>query len=130
MSWLAFSENFLIGGTSPVGGHSQIIDRLGGMGNIPFIPFVMIIVSFIRMTLRIIRDKEQLIFYYLGLFSVFMLLYQKGLFGQEGWLFLTILMPGLIITFRNIVKARRMEELKQLFKKYIKAKNTQPEAVK
>lgn len=131
MSWLAFSENFLIGGTSPVGGHSQIIDRLGGMGIIPFIPFVMIIVSFIRMTLCIIRDKEQLIFYYLGLFSVFMLLYQKGLFGQEGWLFLMVLMPGLIITFRDIVKARRIEEMKQLFlKKNIKAKNTQPEAAK
>ena len=108
MSWLAFSENFLIGGTSPVGGHSQIIDRLGGMGIIAFIPFVMIIISLIKMTLRIIRDKEQLIFYYLGLFSVFMLLYQKGLFGQEGWLFLMVLMPGLIITFRDIAKTGRM----------------------
>ena len=130
MSWLAFSENFLIGGTSPVGGHSQIIDRLGGMGIIPFIPFIMIIISLIKMSLRLIKNKEQRIFYFLSLFSVIMLLYQKGLFGQEGWLFLMVLMPGLIITFRNIVKARRMEELKQLFKKYIKAKNTQPEAVK
>lgn len=102
MSWLAFSENFLIGGTSPVGGHSQIIDRLGGMGIIPFIPFIMIIISLIKMTLRIIRDKEQLIFYYLGLFSVFVLLYQKGLFGQEGWLFLMVLLPGLLVTFKNI----------------------------
>lgn len=112
MSWLAFSENFLIGGTSPVGGHSQIIDRLGGMGIIPFIPFIMIIISLIKMSLRLIKNKEQRIFYFLSLFSVIMLLYQKGLFGQEGWLFLTVLMPGLIIAFRNI----QMKELKNKHK--------------
>lgn len=61
-----------------------------------------------------ITNSKQRLFYYLGLGAAFMILYQKGLFGQEGWLFLMILMPGLIITFRNIVKARRMEELKQL----------------
>lgn len=102
MSWLAFSENFLFGGTSPVGGHSQIIDRLGGMGIIPFIPFVMIIMSVIRMSLRLFKDKEQRMFYFLGLGAVFVLLYQKGLFGQEGWLFMMVLMPGLIVSFFNL----------------------------
>lgn len=107
MSWKAFSENFLIGGASPVGGHSQIIDRLGGMGIIPFIPFVMIIVSLIRMTLYLIKGKEQRMFYFLGLLSVLILLYQKGLFDQEGWLFFVLLMPGLIVSFKNI----KIEEL-------------------
>lgn len=102
MSWKAFAENFLTGGTSPVGGHSQLIDRLGGMGIICFIPFVMIFVTIIKRSLRIIKDKEQRVFYFLGLFSVFMLLYQKGLFGQEGWLFLMVLLPGLLVTFKNI----------------------------
>lgn len=113
MSWNAFSENFLVGGTSPVGGHSQIIDRLGGMGIIPFIPFVMIIVSLIRMSLRLIKEKEQRVFYFLGLFSVLTLLYQKGLFDQEGWLFFILLMPGLIMSFWNI----KIEELSQKHKR-------------
>lgn len=108
MSWLAFSENFLIGGTSPVGGHSQLIDRLGGMGIITFIPYMMIFVSLIKMTLPLFKDKEQLLFYILGLVAIFLLLYQKGIFGQEGWLFLMVLMPGLIITFRDIAKTGSM----------------------
>lgn len=102
MSWNAFSENFLFGGTSPVGGHSQILDRLGGMGVIPFIPFIMIIVSMIRMSLRLIRDKEQRLYYFLGLLSVLTLLYQKGLFDQEGWLFTMVFLPTLIVSFKNI----------------------------
>lgn len=102
MSWIAFSENILIGGTSPVGGHSQIIDRLGGMGLLAFIPFIMIIVSQVRMTLQLMKNIEQKIYYFLGIASAFILLYQKGLFDQEGWLFLFVLMPGLIISFRTI----------------------------
>ena len=130
MSWLAFSENFLIGGSSPVGGHSQIIDRLGGMGIIPFIPFIMILVSMIKMNLRIIRDMEQRMYYFIGLAAAFVLLYQKGLFGQEGWLFTMILMPGLIISFRKIAVTKRTAILSLLVKKYSKSKKTQPAIVK
>lgn len=101
MSWLAFSENFLIGGSSPVGGHSQLIDRLGGMGLVAFIPFIMMIISQIKITLRVITNSEQRLFYYLGLGAAFMFLYQKGLFGQEGWLFMVVLLPGLLITLKN-----------------------------
>lgn len=101
MSWKAFSENFLIGGTSPVGGHSQLIDRLGGMGLVAFIPFIMMIFAQIKMVLKLITNSEQRLFYYLGLGVAFAILYQKGLFGQEGWFFLMILLPGLLISFRN-----------------------------
>lgn len=101
MSWKAFSENFLIGGTSPVGGHSQLIDRLGGMGLVAFIPFIMMIFAQIKMVLKMITNSEQRLFYYLGLGVAFAILYQKGLFGQEGWLFMMVLLPGLLITFRN-----------------------------
>ena len=48
-----------------------------------------------------ITNKEQRLFYYLGLGVAFMILYQKGLFGQEGWLFMMVLLPGLLISFRN-----------------------------
>ena len=42
ISWSAFFDNILFG-SSPVGGHSSLIDRLGGMGLLAFIPFIMII---------------------------------------------------------------------------------------
>lgn len=102
MSWKAFSENFLIGGTSPVGGHSNIIDRLGGMGLIPFVPFIMIIATYINALIKLLNTKQQRISFFLGIISVFTLLYQKGLFGQEGWLFFMVLLPGLIISFYSI----------------------------
>lgn len=101
MSWDAFYENILIGGRSPVGGHSNLLDRLGGMGLVAFIPFIMMIISHIKIILRVIKNSEQRLFYYLGLGAAFMILYQKGLFGQEGWLFLMVLLPGLLITFKN-----------------------------
>lgn len=101
MSWKAFSENILIGGSSPVGNHSSLIDRLGGMGLLAFIPFIMIILSQIKMSLKVLKNTEQRIFYYLGVVSAFAILYQKGLFGQEGWLFMMVLLPGIIIMFRN-----------------------------
>lgn len=101
MSWKAFLENILIGGRSSVGGHSSLIDRLGGMGLVAFIPFIMMIISQIKIMLGIITNSEQRLFYYLGLGAAFAILYQKGLFGQEGWLFMMVLLPGLIITFGN-----------------------------
>ena len=115
-SWVAFFENILTGGSSPVGGHSSLVDRLGGMGLLAFVPFVMIIAYHIRMMLQIIRDSEQRIFYFLGLGAAFTILYQKGLFGQEGWLFMMVLMPGLIITFRSIEIAKRNKKLNPLKK--------------
>lgn len=117
-SWMAFTENILIGGTSPVGGHSSLLDRLGGMGLLAFIPFLMIIISQVKMVLRLMKNSEQRIYYYLGIGAAFILLYQKGLFGQEGWLFLMVLMPGLIMTFRNI----HMKEMYTQHKKLIKRK--------
>ena len=101
LSWKAFAENIFFGGSSSVGGHSSLIDRLGGMGLLAFIPFFMIIVSQIKMFQKVFRNSEQRIYYYLGVAAAFIMLYQKGLFGQEGWLFLIILMPGLIITFQD-----------------------------
>jgi hypothetical protein len=103
LSWDAFTENILTG-SNPVGGHSSLIDRLGGLGLLGFIPFLMIIVSYARLIYRALIDIEQKTYFVLGLACTLMLLYQKGLFSQEGWLFLMVLMPGLIITFRNSQK--------------------------
>lgn len=100
ISWEAFYRNFIIGST-PVGGHSSLLDRLGGLGLLGFIPFIMIILSFVRMSTQLIKNSEPRSYYYIGVISAMIMLTQKGLFGQEGWLFMMVLMPGLIISFRN-----------------------------
>lgn len=108
-SWKAFTKNYFIG-SYPVGGHSNLLDRLGGLGLIGFVPFIMIYLAQVKIYLRLIRNEEQRGFYLLGLFATTLLLYQKGIFGQEGWLFVMVLMPGLILSFR-------MLQLYSLYKK-------------
>ena len=102
----------------------------GSPDNCPHIcdEYAAIFVSMIKMNLRIIRDMEQRMYYFIGLAAAFVLLYQKGLFGQEGWLFTMILMPGLIISFRKIAVTKRTAILSLLVKKYSKSK-CMPECV-
>lgn len=99
MSLHAFSENYLIGGTSPVGGHSSLLDRLGGMGLLVFIPFFMLLWSLYKMQLHLFPKSAEKMYYIMGWITAGTVLYQKGLFGQEGWLFLIVLFPSLIFAF-------------------------------
>lgn len=103
ISLRAFVDNVLFG-SYPVGGHSNLLDRLGGLGLFGFIPFIMIIISQLKLNLQLIKGSEERMFYLLGFGSAFVLLLTKGLFGQEGWLFMMVLMPGLIINFSNVKK--------------------------
>jgi O-antigen ligase len=101
ISWNSFFSNIFIGGEN-IGGHSNFIDRLGGLGLLGFIPFIMIIITQIKQWNKYIVNKEKRMFYYLGVGVSLILLYQKGLFGQEGWLFLIILLPGLILLLNDM----------------------------
>src|SRR5690606_5660972 len=101
MSLRAFSENYLIGGTSPVGGHSSLLDRLGGMGLLVFIPFLMLLLSLYKMQVTLFPKPAEKMYYIMGWFAAGTVLYQKGLFGNEGWLFLTVLFPALIVSLSH-----------------------------
>ena len=92
-SWTAFTNNILIGST-PVGNHSSILDRLGGLGLIGFIPYLCIIISFIKREKKNFASPKVRRFFYLVVLSTFILLYQKGIFGEEGWLFLLVICPS------------------------------------
>jgi hypothetical protein len=63
------------------------------------------------MVLKLITNSEQRLFYYLGLGVAFAILYLKGLFGQEGWLFMMVLLPGLLITMQNSKAVKQPKEL-------------------
>jgi hypothetical protein len=104
ISLKAFADNIFVG-SYPVGGHSNLLDRLGGLGLLGFIPYFMILTSQMKMSLSFMNEKEEKMYYYLGLFASFTLLALKGLFGQEGWLFMMVLLPGFIVSFRTIKQA-------------------------
>ena len=100
ISWRSFFQNPLFG-TSVVGNHSSLIDRLGGMGLLAFIPFVMIIITSFKRLKGLYRTKLTRVFFLLGLVSGVLLLYEKGLWGCESWLMYLVLMPFGIYVFEN-----------------------------
>ncbi|MBR4157009.1 MAG: hypothetical protein IKU01_10005 [Bacteroidales bacterium] len=103
ISWNSFLQKPLFG-TSLVGGHSVLIDRLGGMGLVVFIPFLMIIITFIRQMVMLYETKKAKVFFWVGIVTGFVYLYQKGLWGSESWLMYMILMPMGILTFEKQIK--------------------------
>lgn len=96
-AWERFIESPLVG-TSGGGGHSTFLDHLGGAGILGFIPFVLIFFYQFQEWTRTIPSQSK-IYFYLGWFSALILLYSKGLFGQEGWFMLTVLLPSMTFIF-------------------------------
>lgn len=90
-----FTNPFL--GTGVAGGHSKILDILGSMGIIMFIPFFMMIWSVLRSTLHVASEKELRAFLLFGFMIAFIYLYEKGIFSDAGWLSLTVLLPCVIL---------------------------------
>lgn len=100
ISWDSFFQNPLIG-SSRVGGHSSLIDRFGGMGIVGGVPFLMIIFSFVFRMKKKYHTHMARTFFWIGIVAGFVFLYEKGLWGAEGWLFYMVLMPIGILVIEN-----------------------------
>jgi len=84
-----------------VGGHSSLLDRLGGMGIVGTLPFVMIMVSYIQQMRKLFSTRAAKFFFWTGIIAGFVYLYEKGLWGSEGWLVYMVLMPMGILVFEQ-----------------------------
>ncbi len=102
----SFYANPVFGG-SKSGGHSSILDRLGGMGMVGALPFIMILLSVILQTRKLYSSKKAKVFYYVGIAVSIVFLYNKGLFGSEGWLMYMVLMPmGIYVVEKKTINDR------------------------
>ena len=99
-SWKSFMSNPLLGG-GEVGNHSSILDRFGGMGIIGGIPYIMLFITYIKQTKSLFQTQSAKVFWWIGLVAGAFFLYQKGIWGAEGWLFMMILLPNGILLFEN-----------------------------
>lgn len=87
---------------SVIGYHSSLLDRLGGMGLMGGLPFIMVLwLIFKDWKSRMPRGDCQY-FYLFGAMAAFILLYEKAVFGQEGWFSLCIYLPCLILANTRI----------------------------
>ena len=99
-SWESFMNNPLIGG-GKVGNHSSLLDRFGGMGIIGGVPYIMLFITYIKQMKSLFHTQPARFFWWVGLAAGAIFLYQKGIWGAEGWLFLMILLPYGILLFEN-----------------------------
>lgn len=99
-SWDAFFRNMMVG-SLPVGGHSSLLDRLGGFGLFGFLPFLFMLISFFKKVSKNHKTKSARQYFIIGFCTALVLLYQKGLFGQECWLFFIVLLPCFMFYFEE-----------------------------
>lgn len=79
------------------GGHSKILDILGGMGIIVFIPFAMSIWSCLKQQISQTRSLNARSFIYFSYFAACIYLYEKGIFSAAGYLTTLVIVPSALI---------------------------------
>ena len=99
LSQMSFLENPIFGG-GKAGGHSHVLDTLGTVGLIGFIPFFLTVWFSMKNYTNIIIKNDRIYMYLVfGIAGVY--LYQKGIFGSTGWLFMCVIAPSLVKTIIN-----------------------------
>ena len=95
-------------GNGFVGGHSKILDILGGMGLCVFIPFIMIIITPLKYYIKKLNDEFSV--YIIATFACAgIFLYEKGIFDAEGWLFMLVIAPSSLLSFFYEEKSNKMD---------------------
>ncbi len=103
ISWNSFFRS-PIWGTSIAGGHSAIVDRLGGLGLLGGLPFIMMFISFYRMIFPRLLPYQIRYFFITGFGAGMIYLYEKGLWGCENWLMLMVMMPSVLLAVTPVKK--------------------------
>lgn len=97
ISKASFWASPIIGG-GEVGGHSKILDLLGSMGLLVFIPFVMVIWKSLRTQMAEVAYNKELKMFLILCYAISLVyLYEKGIFGASGWLFMLVIVPCAIL---------------------------------
>lgn len=92
----SFFANPIFGG-GRAGGHSQMLDILGTVGIIGFIPFFLVIWNSLKSYLRPLSNDLARLYMFVSFTVSFVYIYHKGIFGATGWLFMCVIAPCLIM---------------------------------
>lgn len=87
---------------SVIGYHSSLLDRFGGMGLLGGLPFVMIFWLIYKDWKKRMPRGDCQYFYMFGVIAAFILLFEKAVFGQEGWFSLCVYLPCMILAVNKI----------------------------
>ncbi len=114
LSKQSFYDNPLFGGDK-VGRHSQVLDILGSMGIIGFLPFIMIFISVLKLYITEINDRFDRVFLYSCFGIALVYLYSKGIFGATGWLFTYVMAPCLVVAVANSNFSKRVRPTSRMY---------------
>ncbi len=103
-----FARSPIWGSSSPVSGHSVILDRLGTLGLLGFLPFVGIIFYFYKYVAKHLGKVERSYFNVSVLLGLGMLLI-KGIEDKEVWLMLIIVAPVILYMTNHLGTQQRNE---------------------
>lgn len=98
----AFLDTPIFGQTmvKGTGGHSSILTRFAGGGLICGIPYLMMIISLFLQWYKLL-PKFTRPYYILTWIGAALLLYNKGLFGQEGFSVIAVILPATLLLYRQ-----------------------------
>ena len=82
----------LFGVNTVIGGHSNLLDQWGYLGIVGWLPWLLFIISQVRMSGRKLQSSSK-IFYVEGVLMAFLMLAIKSMAGWESWLFLFTVLP-------------------------------------
>lgn len=95
----AFFNNVLIG-TQATGEHSVILGRLGSLGLVGFVPYIMILYELAKMSIKIIPLHYR-IYYYIGTIAALLMILAKGIASWEVYFCWFTLLPIGIVLFAD-----------------------------
>lgn len=101
-----FFDNILIGGDGKLGGHSALLDHLGTLGLLGFIPYCAFIISEIKYIVNII-PFERRIFYFVSVIAAISMLAIKSMNNWQMWCFLLVIAPLILTDYRMDTHCQR-----------------------
>lgn len=99
-AWDCFLSSPIIGTYVPVNGHSTFLNRLGSAGLLGIIPYICFLYNNYKLHYRTLNTKLRP-FLNLAWIGAVVLIYSKGLFGQEGYCVILVLVPATLIWLQN-----------------------------
>ena len=101
-----FLDNILIGSNDDIGGHSVLLNRLGALGLVGFIPYVGILIAQLKMVIRQLPSGYR-VYFHLGTFAALIMLLTKAISSWETYFFWFAVLPFAIIYFSKTNKSVR-----------------------
>lgn len=99
-AWECFWNSPFWGDFLPVNGHSVFLNRLASLGLLGIIPFCLIFTKFFYNYKFMFGDRLKM-YYYLAFTCTTVIIYIKGVLGQEGYITIFVLVPTTLLWLQN-----------------------------